>query len=411
MACLHPHTKVVVNPLTGEKRTITYPCGHCINCLHDFQESWRIRLEATSCAYGSIVFDTLTVRPEAMGFNDVYEDTLSQDYDTLSNISDGAWKLLCKYKFQIPYFQKSVVQAWLKNGREAFKRHYGHRPDMKYFICQEYGPKTSRPHFHCIIWGVSYTDYMKFWGDVWRKDFGWTKPAFIICNSKSNHASFSRIARYVSKYVSKGQFESPLVEAGLMEKPYRLISKGIGAELLEAPYLKPFLDKKWTQWIQYGKDNLESVMLATVPYEGNEFQEFLNNNTFTEEQINRLAIFYDNQGYCSKMPRYIIDKITHAHEYNLYTYALSTLLRASALVQYNKGLQEVAATMGIFIPDEYLKRDSSTWGLSPESLFMVTYQYTIAQRRKAQAQAERRYTRLRNTYNRLECATDRAALL
>lgn len=427
MACLHPHSKKVVNPLTGEVRTITYPCGKCINCLHAFQDSWRIRLEATSCAYGAIVFDTLTIRPEAMEYNDVYDDCMSQDYKTLSSISDAAWKLLCKYKWQLPYYPKSELQDWLKRGREAFKRKYGVRCDMKYFIVQEYGPRTSRPHYHCIFWGIGYADYMEFFGNYWRENIGWTKPCYVMCNSKSTHDSFKKIARYVSKYVSKGQFESPLVEAQLMEKPYRLISKGVGGELLNREFFKPFIHPDLEYLTKFTKEKLESYGLNLEDpdfdkiYFDDEraFKTFENlkngilptGRKLTDKEINRLAIYYDEAGYAHSMPRYYKEKIGKNHEYNLYTLALSTLLQQSSLVHYNKGLQEEAARLGIVIDDELLTQDSSTWGLSPESLFMVTFNYTITQKSKAYTQAERRYTELKNHYNRLAISENREALL
>jgi len=432
--CLHPHSKKIVNKFTGEVKTITYPCGHCINCLAAFQDSWATRLFATSSAYGSIVFDTLTIRPEAMHYNDIYEDCMAQDYDTLSKISDECWKLLNFYNFKIPYYTKKEVQDWIKRGREQYKRDTGKRLNMKYFIVQELGTKTSRPHFHAIFWGIGYADYMKYFGDVWRKEIGWTKPAYVICNSKSKQDSFKKITQYVSKYVSKGVFECPLVEGGFIEAPFRLISKGIGAELLEKPYLVMFEHPELRSLCKYFKpddwdEKMESEYGFPIEFDVVEqmreagdyrsvevFQNLLNGvlpngHKLTDEELTRLAVYYDDCGFAHKMPVYYKNKITKSYRYNAYTFAISSLLSASAIVHYNQGLQKTAAGMGILIPDEWLSQDCSLWNLDSRVLFMVVYQYNIAQKNKAYAQAERRKIKLKNTYNRIKTSKDRDALL
>lgn len=503
MNCLHPRKKKVINPLTGEERVITYPCGECVNCLHAQQDSWRIRLEATTAAYGSVIYDTLTIRPEAMGYNDVYEELNPSEYelfrvksDVFRKVDNQCWKWLIKHDWKIPFYEKTEVMKWLKRGREAFKRHYGARCDMKYWIVEEYGPQTTRPHFHCLFWGISYKDYMRFFGNQWKQDYGWTKPTYIACNGKDAKTSLRKISAYVSKYVTKGQFENPLVQAGLMERPYRLISKGIGAELLGKDFFKEFLrpevqalakytaekygvkekedaksfckyldvptptveedaesrdfnnskpvcaapfgapqgnvDVFWLQqkleeikrckpeYLDEVKPDINSVLFL-LELEGHEdavktFQNLCqgilpSGQQITDKDIKRLALFYDDAGYPHAMPRYYRDKITKGHEYNLLAYAISTLLQQSALVQYNKGLQAQAAIMGIRIPDEYLGLDSSLWGLSESDLFMVTYQYFIAERIQASAKAKRRYTRLKNHYQRSEFNENAPALL
>lgn len=243
MNCFHPHRKKVVNPLTGEERLITYPCGYCVNCLHQQQDSWKIRLDATTAAYGGVIYDTLTIRPEAMQYNDVYEDCCPSDYaylrthsDQFRKIDDASWKWLIKHDFYVPFFPKSEVQLWLKRGREAFKRHYGVRCGMKFWIAQEYGPSTSRPHFHALFWGISFKDYCRFFGNPWKEQYGFTKPKYVPCDGADNRLALRKICSYVSKYVTKGTWEVPVVAAGLMERCYRCISNGIGAELLDQPY-------------------------------------------------------------------------------------------------------------------------------------------------------------------------------
>lgn len=53
------------------------------------------------------------------------------------------------------------------------------RPKWKYLIFEEYGPGTSRPHFHLLFWGISYADYVCFFAEPWRDNFGFTLTKFI----------------------------------------------------------------------------------------------------------------------------------------------------------------------------------------------------------------------------------------
>ena len=66
MNCLHPFKRRYKDPLTGEMKEVLCPCGKCINCLHSYQDMWSIRLSETAKYYKQMIYDTLTVRPDAM---------------------------------------------------------------------------------------------------------------------------------------------------------------------------------------------------------------------------------------------------------------------------------------------------------------------------------------------------------
>ena len=63
----------------------------------------------------------------------------------------------------------------------------------------------------------------------WKEQYGFTKPKYVPCDGADNRLALRKICSYVSKYVTKGTWEVPVVAAGLMERCYRCISNGIGA--------------------------------------------------------------------------------------------------------------------------------------------------------------------------------------
>lgn len=249
MNCLHPFTRKYQDAVTGEWKECTCPCGKCINCLHAYQDMWTIRLNEAAKEFKCMIYDTLTVRPTAMS---VYRDYTKPDMRLSDRYPEGTlygttdryalWKvnaikkhykaaqryyptmskesyeLLKKNNFKVPIIDKTEVQKWIKRGRQFYKRDKGHDAHMAYFLVQEYGPQTSRQHFHILIFGLNYSDYMHYWGNAWREQFGWTKPVYKEYNA-STVKDYNCMVRYVSKYVSKGVFESPWVKDNIAPGP------------------------------------------------------------------------------------------------------------------------------------------------------------------------------------------------
>lgn len=121
--------------------------------------------------------------------------------------------------------RKSDVQAHLKRFRMNLKRERG-LSDWSYFITSEYGPRTLRPHYHGIFFGVKLDDFLIYFANPWQKRFGFTSQSQITLTDADKATS------YVAKYCSKGSFENPLVKAGKVEKTFHLISKGLGINYL-----------------------------------------------------------------------------------------------------------------------------------------------------------------------------------
>lgn len=90
------------------------PCGKCLECLKDKQNSWKIRLQEESRDHLYTYFFTLTYRDSAVPYV----------------VSDG-----CK----INVVSKKDIQLWIKRNRINFERTLKRDIDFKYFVASEYG--------------------------------------------------------------------------------------------------------------------------------------------------------------------------------------------------------------------------------------------------------------------------------
>lgn len=461
MHCLHPKKKVIVDALTGERKEILIPCHKCINCLHDEQDMWAIRLMESAKSSKSIIYDTLTLSSYKVRIlvdftkptkdNKLYGTTerfalwkvnaikkkFSSFHRYYPRYSRETYEYLKKNSFKVYGFPKKEVQDWLKRGREMYARDKGHRCDVSYFIVLEYGPKTSRPHFHLLMFGINYSDYCHYFGNCWREEFGWTCPTYKQFTATSK-ADFQRMTRYVSKYVNKGDFESPLVKDGLQPKPYRLISKGIGADYLNRSFFDKFRNPEYTKYMSIHRpsdqvierklEELDAIFDEKFRKEKKEnYLNYVNackksvsdamdcrarrdilgfdanypTLDFDEDDLKFIQCYYDEGGFPHKLPQYYKSKLFHrGNEKNVYELEIQTLLSKSAILHTNTRLQAFAATLGIHIPDGWLTIESSAWKLPPRVVFVLNYMFSVAEKRENEIIAKRREIKLKNHYNR-----------
>lgn len=478
MNCLHPFTRRYLDALTGQEKTVLCPCGKCVNCLHKEQDSWAIRLTESARYHKRMIFDTLTVSPIAMPYIDMlqglnlkfkkqdsydkFRDMLVKSYDVAHefypHMSFESWKIIAKNGGRLLYFPKSEVQDWLKRGRIAMQRDYAKKgltaPKFEYFLVQEYGAKTSRPHFHVLVFGLTLDEWFHYFGLPWRTLYGYTKHVYKEFTA-DNQKDFNCMIKYVSKYVTKGEFEIPLVKDGFYQKPYRLISKGIGAHYIDNAKFDVFRNsvakkyksmsftsynkyneamedyEEYRKWSQsqyvphYGDITPEQLFIEEVceytapitsPFlEGldaryRKIQENLvelqkdTNFEITEVDLQKLCVYYDTAGFPHALPnyyRYKILKNSNTNETNIYSYKIQTLLQQSACLRDNTSISQYAATMGYSITPEQIDTEEGTiQGLSPWQAFVVLNGYTAFQRSQAKIVAERRQSNLKNFYNR-----------
>lgn len=203
MNCIDPVTiKIPRSAYNDTFRVIQVPCGKCVLCKKDYQNSWMIRVVEQLKTTSKSIFVTLTYAQEHLPMN-------------VDKITGECY----------PTVVKKHVQDWLKRFRSSYKYKYNKVAKFSYFLCSEYGPRTFRPHYHVIIIGLNRLDFNLALID-WQEKFGFTTCENVTLSTLK---SLVNTGRYIGKYCSKGVFENPRVALGLVNPCFRLVSKGFGS--------------------------------------------------------------------------------------------------------------------------------------------------------------------------------------
>lgn len=152
-------------------------CGQCMECRIRRQSEWalRILLECLYRPHNTFITLTYAVEPE----------------DRSLSVRD--------------------CQLFLKRLRKNSKRRF------RYFLAGEYGPKTRRPHYHAILFGMETSTWLE---------------TMVQSSWNKGHTSISAVnsarARYVASYATKGLSETVLDDG--QRREFALMSRrpGIG---------------------------------------------------------------------------------------------------------------------------------------------------------------------------------------
>lgn len=246
--CLNPITRKVVDS-AGHSRVITHPCGKCLECVQQLQNDWANRMCDEFKLWKHAYFGTFTYGNSCIPYVDVVPSDLPEDKfsylcDAIQNlpISSSLVKarnrqdlfsdyltpksIYNKLSFRVPYVSKYHIQCFIKRVRIDYERKYNEPLVFKYFICSEYGPCTLRPHYHAIFF--SNVCWERFAPFIYKHWYMGAIRGFHELELRNG--TISDACAYVAKYCVKPQeFENPYVNAGLIPRPFRLMSKGIGA--------------------------------------------------------------------------------------------------------------------------------------------------------------------------------------
>ena len=212
MRCLFP-IQIKYQDFLGYDRYIDAPCGKCHHCLKNRQNDWSIRLYEESRDWLHIDFVTFTYNDHSLPVN------VEVDHLTGEVISRSSLRM------------KDVSDA-IKRFRTRYFRLYGENLDLKYFFCGEYGSRGSkRPHYHALIYYNCDPLRLKALYQDWRNTFGFVHDKHVNISSTDR----KKVSIYVSKYLTKSFFCSRQEEinAGLIERPRYIMSKGIGSGYIE----------------------------------------------------------------------------------------------------------------------------------------------------------------------------------
>jgi len=197
MQCNNPITiSFRKNPIVHAKypQGLTVPCGKCTACRISKAREWSMRILHEIDVWEKSIFVTLT-------YNDEY----------------------------LPKF-RSVNKIELQKFFKRLRKNLGRK--IKYFLGAEYGELHTRPHYHCILFGVSRAEQLQIdqsWG------LGYVHVGDVSHDS----------ARYVASYTLKklsGPQVAEYVRKGIKPE-FSLMSRcpGIGYRYVESN--KKFLNQ------------------------------------------------------------------------------------------------------------------------------------------------------------------------
>lgn len=244
------------------------PCGHCMGCRLDRARVWadRMLLELKDNDYNAL-FVTLTYNdaslPHAWHVGCNYFDGFYEGVEPLVLFDDEDW--IAAAAGASATLSVRDTQLFMKRLRKTFKNRR-----LRYFLAGEYGPKTHRPHYHAIIYGLTLSDFK----DCRIKDFNSLgQPRYI---SKS----FERIwgngycvlapvnwntCAYVSRYTMKKVYKSENSHAYASDQlpPFCVMSRRPGIGLLHADDLLKKGDKTFVRDIDLnGKECTREIYLG-----------------------------------------------------------------------------------------------------------------------------------------------------
>lgn len=255
-----------IHTLSTRFRSILVPCGKCCECKKRYQNDWALRINEELRAFG-------------------YRAT----FVTLTYNNDSVPKVVDKETGAIYLsVNKKHVQDTIKRFRTNFERSFGYKCKFTYFVTSEYGPRTLRPHYHAIFFGVHKEDLSLFLDD-WRSRYGFVKVDDIRVDGHQ-----SAVAKYVGKYCSKGVFENPLVTDGVVMPTFHLISKGLGRSYVEDPAVIRY----FVAWPKERKYKTPEILVN--PIYSDEYLEFVGTG---------LRMYMDDNIFGYALPRYYKTKL------------------------------------------------------------------------------------------------------
>lgn len=197
-----------IAPTYVRKYDITVPCGTCLACRVNKQNEWKTRLQITQQHSSSAYFITLTYDDEHMAKDSNFQPGFS--------------------KYHLQCFHK-LMRKKLKQGNFISKSELGEfrlsledRP-FKYYLIAEYGAKgeNHRPHYHGL--------YFDLPDDIYLTDClvraCW--PNGLIQVDEITPGRINYVVNYSSDLAVNALWPD-----GRM-RPFSLMSKGIGAQMLE----------------------------------------------------------------------------------------------------------------------------------------------------------------------------------
>lgn len=205
------------------------PCGKCPGCRMDYAKTWSDRMIVELQDNPKAIFVTLTYRNENLPRGDC----------------------------GVPSLRLCDLQKFFKRLRKRFSDNR-----IRYYCAGEYGPRTHRPHYHGIIYGLGLDDFddLKCFGTNELGQCYYTSPTleriwsngFVQLSDVSYHT-----CAYVSRYCLKKQIKQSYIDDGI-EPEFNVSSRRPGIGLLHATEM---VDSGKTEFSFDGRDGAYNIKL------------------------------------------------------------------------------------------------------------------------------------------------------
>lgn len=191
----------------------TVPCGFCLNCRVDRQNSLIDRAEyelfQSKCgAFVTFTFDDYHLLPY-------------QFIDSKSGKLTATLDRKCGKDF-LNRLNKNIHKFVEENKRKGVDVTPLCNPNYKYILTGEYGDKFGRPHFHCIFFGLDYAFCKRLFWQSWKQGSIQVDPVR------------QGGIKYAVKYISTqefGDYAFYKYDYHHLQRPYSVHSAGLGVGL------------------------------------------------------------------------------------------------------------------------------------------------------------------------------------
>jgi hypothetical protein len=191
---------------SAEQHNLTLPCGQCLGCRIMKSAEWATRICHEASLHEDNVFITLTYNAE----------NCPPDGGLIKKDFRDFMKRLRKHTHvPNPYDKKTERDKWDE---------FHVKNSIRFYHCGEYGDRNNRPHYHAIIFGYNFDD----WLYLFDSDHGvpiYTSPTLeklwgfgYVTVGEVSYESAAYVSRYVIKKLNGKLKDQVNEETGL--KPY-----------------------------------------------------------------------------------------------------------------------------------------------------------------------------------------------
>lgn len=212
-------TEQYIKAAISKNEIAMIPCRKCLSCRITHAANWAARCEVETLYHEENHFVTLTYSPEDVP---VYNSITKENYRGIKEPERYAeeFKKNRGETTERLSLHKKDMQDFFKRLRITAQRAgYEEEGGIKVYYCGEYGGRTIRPHYHCIIYGLHIPDLkLKYRKKGYEHDTSeWLERLWghgMVDVAGVSYQACNYVARYVVKKYNDGNRKN-FKEAGI----------------------------------------------------------------------------------------------------------------------------------------------------------------------------------------------------